>query len=64
MREIFENDGSAYGYPIVYTAGVGFIGFCEYGRAYIWDGDQYAMQNLMIFYSVVTFIGLIAVFLN
>ena len=29
---LFENDGSAYGYPIAYTVGAAFIGGTEYMR--------------------------------
>ena len=36
MVDLFENDGSRYGYPLAYTAGLGFIGYCEYARAYMY----------------------------
>ena len=42
MTEIFENDGSYYGYPIAYTLGLGFIGGTEYMRAYGYE-DEPAM---------------------
>ena len=60
---MFENDGSTYGYPIAYTLGMGFIGGTEYMRQYTY-GDNDAMQNLMMFYSIIGFILMIFVYIN
>ena len=60
---MYENDGSAYGYPIAYTLGAGFIGGSEYMRQFSYQGND-AMQNLMMFYSIVGFVMMIFIYIN
>ena len=60
---MFENDGSTYGYPIAYTAGMGFIASTEYMRQWTY-AENGPMQNLMMFYSIVGFVLMIFVYIN